>query len=144
MLHTAVISDLISCSILSYNISLERDIMASEKTVNYTAEQTAELVQHYLTGTSVDKLAEMLGKSVASVTAKLVREGVYVAKSKAKAEGGRTTKGTLIKELAGMLNGVTYEQLETLEKASRDALVLLVAEFRGMKEVMEDATMASA
>ncbi len=50
---------------------------------NYTPEQTTQLVAGYQAGETVEQLAEALGKTVRSVVAKLSREGVYVAKTKA-------------------------------------------------------------
>ena len=54
----------------------------TDKTVNYTPEQTAQLVAKYNDGVSVESLAEMFGKTTRSIVAKLSREGVYHAKSK--------------------------------------------------------------
>ena len=51
------------------------------KTVNYTPEQTAQMVADYQAGTSVEMIAETFGKTVRSVVAKLSREKVYVAKA---------------------------------------------------------------
>ena len=51
------------------------------KTVNYTPEQTAQMVADYQAGTSVEMIAESFGKTVRSVVAKLSREKVYVAKA---------------------------------------------------------------
>ena len=53
---------------------------AKEKTVNYTPEQTAELVAAYVadsTEATVSAFAEKLGKTTRSIVAKLSREGVY-------------------------------------------------------------------
>ena len=46
-------------------------------TPNYTAEQTENMIARYEAGESLDSIAEGLNKSVNSVRAKLVREGVY-------------------------------------------------------------------
>jgi hypothetical protein len=53
--------------------------MMTDKIVNYTAEQTAQLVANYQDGVTVERLAEMFGKTTRSVVAKLSREGVYQA-----------------------------------------------------------------
>ncbi len=95
------------------------------KTVNYTDEQTAELVNRYKGGEAVEALAEAFGKSVKSVVAKLTREKVYVAKAKA-AGAGRVTKATLISEMAAQC-GVDAEVLASLEKASLEALQVVHA-----------------
>ena len=51
------------------------------KAQNYTAEQVQLMVEQYKQGTSVEQIAEALGKSTRSIVAKLSREGVYVAKT---------------------------------------------------------------
>jgi hypothetical protein len=99
-------------------------MMAGEKTVvNYTAEQTAEMVEMYTAGEAIENIATKVGKSVRSVIAKLSREGVYKAKSKAKGEG-RVTKAELVQRLETAL-GADSGSLATLEKASHEALEFL-------------------
>lgn len=99
----------------------------TDKTVNYTAEQTVALVNRYNAGEAVEALATAYGKSVKSVVAKLVREGVYKSKAKAKGEGtGRVTKAKLVQDLAYQC-GVEASVLESLEKASTEALQVLHA-----------------
>jgi len=94
-----------------------------EKTVNYTEAQVATLVAEYKAGTTVEALAETLGKSVRSVVAKLSREGVYVPKTKA-AGTGRVTKSDLVNRVATAV-GVDAATLDTLTKASHEALEAL-------------------
>lgn len=96
------------------------------KTVNYTAEQTAELVAAYQAGEAVEAIASKLGKSVRSIVAKLSREGVYKAKE-AKAGEARVTKADLIAKIAEA-KGVDVAKLESLEKATKEALEILVAQ----------------
>jgi hypothetical protein len=74
---------------------------------------------------SVEFIAESMGKSVRSVIAKLSREGVYKAKAKV-STSTRVTKSQLIDAIAAKL-GVPAEKLESLEKATKEALELLVA-----------------
>jgi hypothetical protein len=95
----------------------------TDKTVNYTDEQTADLVNRYKAGETVEALAEAMGKSVRSVVAKLSREKVYVAKTKA-AGTGRVTKAQLINEISDEC-GVDNEVLMSLEKASVEALQIV-------------------
>lgn len=99
--------------------------MASEKTVNYTAEQTAEMVELYQAGTAVEAIASKMGRTARSVIAKLSREGVYKSKAKAKGEG-RVTKAELVKMLAERF-GVSVSTFESLEKATHEALEALVS-----------------
>ena len=102
------------------------------KTVNYTPEQTQEIIAAYTAANSDDErkntvaaLSEHFGKSVASIRQKLVREGVYqkqvyVSKNGAKAE----SKAAIVKDVAESL-GVTAEQAESLEKANKGILLKL-------------------
>lgn len=98
--------------------------MATEKTVNYTAEQTAAIVGDYIAGVSVAEIAKATDRSARSVIAKLVREGVYVSKEKQKAEK-RASKADLIARIAE-LTGADEDKLDSLEKATREALEIVV------------------
>jgi hypothetical protein len=101
--------------------------MATEKVLNYTVEQTAHLVEAYTaspTSETVAALATELGKTAKSVIAKLVKEGVY--RSKAKEAGKREMlKSEMVAEIA-KLTGKTDEQLESLEKATGPALMVVL------------------
>lgn len=92
-------------------------------TTQYTAEQTTQMVAQYAQGVSVEFIAETLGKSVRSVIAKLSREGVYTPKAKVGATE-RVTKAQLIDQIAASLE-VSAEKLESLEKATKEALALV-------------------
>ena len=100
-------------------------MMTTEIKTNYTAEQTTQLVAGYQAGETVEQLAEALGKTVRSVVAKLSREGVYVAKTKATGVA-RVKKAELVDILAAKC-GVPAEVFESLEKANHDVLEQLVA-----------------
>lgn len=93
--------------------------------VNYTDEQTVELVQAYQAGEAVEALAERFQKSVRSIVAKLSREGVYQPKTKAKG-AGRVTKAAMIQHLEELLQ-LDPKALQSLEKAQTDAVTQLVA-----------------
>jgi hypothetical protein len=84
---------------------------------------TMEVVNSYKAGDTVEMIAERTGKSVRSVVAKLSREGVYVAKSKAKGVAA-PRKAELITEIATAI-GTSEELIESLEKATREALELI-------------------
>lgn len=99
--------------------------MTATKTVNYTAEQTAQVVQAYQAGETVEAIATTMGKSVRSIVAKLSREGVYVAKGKTLANA-RVTKADLVQEIATKV-GVDAEVLASLEKATHEALELVAS-----------------
>ena len=97
--------------------------MTKETQPNYTAEMTKDVVEAYQAGETVEAIAARLGKSTRSVVAKLSREGVY--KAKAKAKGAQAPKkAELIAEIAFAI-GTNEELLESLEKATRDALELI-------------------
>ena len=100
----------------------------TEKTVNYTPEQTQELVQAYASGQTVENLAMQLGRSTRSIVAKLSREGVYKAKSKASGVA-RVKKADLVDQIA-MRCGVAPELFDSLEKANHEVLEALVANLR--------------
>ena len=92
----------------------------TDKTVNYSPEQTALLVAKYKDGTSVESLAEMFGKTTRSVVAKLSREGVYTAKSKSTGVV-RVKKAELVDRIA-TLCGASPEAFDSLEKANHEVL----------------------
>lgn len=99
--------------------------MTKATPTNYTLEQTAQLVEGYAQGETVEQLAQAMGKTVRSVVAKLSREGVYVAKTKATGQH-RVKKAELVDQLAAKC-GVAPEVFESLEKANHDVLEALVA-----------------
>lgn len=100
----------------------------TDKVVNYTPEQVQELVQKYQAGVTVEQIAQDLGKSVRSIVAKLSREGVYQAQRKA--TGTRLTKAQLVEQIAQLCNR-NSEQMESLEKANQEVLLVLVEQLRG-------------
>lgn len=92
----------------------------TDKTVNYTPEQTTQLVEAYKAGQTVENLATQLGRSTRSIVAKLSREGVYKAKGKA-AGAARVKKADLVDEIANRC-GVAPELFDSLEKANHEVL----------------------
>lgn len=100
----------------------------TEKTPNYTPEQVQQMVEQYVLGTSVEQIAEAMGKSVRSIVAKLSREGVYQPKTRA-VQGARVTKGQLVEQISQLV-GKPSEQMESLEKANQDVLVALLEHMR--------------
>jgi transposase-like protein len=95
------------------------------KTQNYTPEQTQEIVAAYQAGNTVETIAEAMGKSTRSIVAKLSREGVYKPKAKT-GVGARVRKAELVDMIATKL-GVPPEVVESLEKATHEALEQIVA-----------------
>lgn len=102
--------------------------MSTEKVANYSPEAVEKLVTGYKAGVPVENLASELGKTVRSVIAKLSKEGVYVPK--AKAEGKREMlKAEMVAEIA-KATGVNEEVLESLEKATGPALMVVLRALR--------------
>jgi len=99
----------------------------TDKPVNYTPEQTAQLVANYKAGVSVERLAKMFGKTTRSIVAKLSREGVYHAKTKNTVT--RVKKSELVDRIANRV-GVAPETFDSLEKANHEVLEAILANLR--------------
>lgn len=98
-----------------------------DKVMNYTPEQTAQLVAEYQAGTSVELLAQALGKSVRSIVAKLSREGVYQKKEYATKTGEPViSKDDLADQIAKALH-LSEADAESLTKANKSALKAILA-----------------
>jgi hypothetical protein len=101
--------------------------MMTDKIVNYTPEQTAQLVANYQDGVTVERLAEMFGKTTRSVVAKLSREGVYHAKTKNTTT--RVKKSELVDKIATLCNA-NPEAFDSLEKANHEVLEAILQNLR--------------
>lgn len=98
---------------------------STAKAVNYTAEQTAKLIEDFKAGFSVEELAKAFGKTTRSIVAKLSREGVYKAKERTTKNGEAiVSKEEFVSKIAFKL-GVDAEKLGGLEKANKAALKLI-------------------
>lgn len=99
----------------------------STKAVNWSDEMVASLTGRYQSGENLDNIAKDLGKSVAAVRGKLVSLGIY-QKAEAKAVGGasQVRKGHLVRDIAKHM-GVDVEKIESLEKARKEDLELVLA-----------------
>ena len=100
----------------------------TDKTVNYTPEQTAQLVAKYQDGVTVELLAEQFGKTTRSIVAKLSREGVYHAKSKTSGVA-RVKKSELVDRIAQLCNS-SPEAFDSLEKANHEVLEAILQNLR--------------
>ena len=105
----------------------------TEQKVNYTEEMVARLHEVYdgeadeaVRDEQVAQLAEELGKSAASIRAKLTREGLYVPKNKAPAGKAGMTKAELVAVIAAQMQ-VDEDRVGSLEKANKDVLKLVVS-----------------
>ena len=88
------------------------------KTVNYTAEMTAKLVEAYKAGETVEKLAEAFGKTARSVIAKLSREGVYVKKEYTTKTGEKPVKKDATADAIGAILRLSEGEVDSLTKAN--------------------------
>jgi len=100
---------------------------AKAKIVNYTAEQTVEMVAAYVaspTKETVESFAVKFNKSAASIRAKLVKEGVY-KKAEYVSKAGETPvdKENLVDQIALFIPEVSDEaNLSSLAKANKKVL----------------------
>jgi hypothetical protein len=108
--------------------------MAS-KTVNYTPEQTAQMVADYSAGVSVETIAENLGKTVRSVVAKLSREKVYKAKEYVSKTGEKPVKKDAHADAIGAILRLPENDIESLTKANKSALKAIFEALANSKPV---------
>tara|TARA_R110000851_G_scaffold275896_2_gene428691 strand:+ start:1021 stop:1401 length:381 start_codon:yes stop_codon:yes gene_type:complete len=99
----------------------------TDKTVNYTDEMVEAMVADYSDSPTTDtvaRLASEYDKSTRSIVAKLVREGVYVAKARVTKTGAPVVrKADLVAAIQDRMGGI---ELPTLEKASKADLTNLL------------------
>lgn len=107
--------------------------MGKEKAVNYTDEMVARLHEVYNPEASDDerkaqivKLADELGRSAASIRAKLVNEGIYQKYERKTKTGEKPeSKETIVKGIAEVLSVDADSTLSGLEKATKNCLLFL-------------------
>ena len=92
------------------------------KVVNYSPEQTAQMVADYKAGVTVETIAQNLGKTVRSVVAKLSREKVYVAKTYVSKTGEPVVKKDAHADAIGAILRLPENDIESLTKANKSAL----------------------
>lgn len=101
----------------------------SVKAVNYTAEQTAELINAYTaepTRETVEKMAESFGKTVKSIVAKLSREKVYIKPVYTTKTGATVIKkDSLITKLSELVE-FTENEASSFDHVNKTALVKLI------------------
>ena len=102
----------------------------AEKTVNYTPEQTASMIQDYAAGVTVESLAESMGKTVRSVVAKLSREGVYKPKAYVSKTGAAVIKKDNVADELGVICSLSESETESLTKANKTALLKILDKLR--------------
>jgi hypothetical protein len=105
------------------------------KTINYTPEQTAQMVADYSNGTTVEAIAEKMGKTVRSVVAKLSREKVYVAKTYVSKTGQPVVKKDAHADAIGAILKLTESETESLTKANKTALEKIFSALANSKPI---------
>jgi len=109
----------------------------AEKTVNYTPEQTQQIIADYQAGVAVEKLAETLGKSVRSIVAKLSREGVYQKKQYVGKTGEKPVKKDAHADAIGAILKLPENDIESLTKANKSALRAIFEALANSKPIQE-------
>jgi len=104
------------------------------KKVNYTETDMSVLTNMYseLGNDGLDRIAETLNKSVRSIRAKLVREGLYVAPEKGASKAKK--EGPTKKELLNDLEKVAPFPVDGLVGATKEAISHLIATFTARKD----------
>jgi hypothetical protein len=105
------------------------------KTVNYTAEQTSAMIADYQSGITVEMIAQNLGKTVRSVVAKLSREKVYQAKTYVSKTGEKPVKKDVHADAIGAILRLNENDIESLTKANKNALVAIFTALANSKPV---------
>ena len=105
------------------------------KVVNYTPEQTAQMVSDYSNGITVEAIAEKLGKTVRSVVAKLSREKVYIAKTYVSKTGAPVVKKDAHADAIGAILKLTESEIESLTKANKTALEKIFSALANSKPI---------
>lgn len=103
------------------------------KAVNYTPEQTLQMVAQYQSGITVEQIAEMMGKTVKSVVAKLSREKVYQKKTYATKTGEAVVKKDTVADFIGDALRLSEADTESLTKANKVALKAIADFITAMK-----------
>ena len=113
--------------------------MATAKTVNYTPEQTKAILDSYDNGngSTVEAIAEKMGKSVRSIVAKLSREGVYKKKEYKTKNGEAVVKKDAHADAIGAILGLPENDIDSLTKANKSALKAIFEALANSKPLAE-------
>jgi len=105
------------------------------KTINYTPEQTAQIIADYQAGLSVEIIAENVGKTVRSIVAKLSREKVYIAKEYKSKTGETPIKKDVHADAIGAILRLPENDIESLTKANKNALKVIFEALANSKPI---------
>lgn len=115
---------------------------AKEKTPNYTEAQESVLKTRYEaapTRDTVEALAKELGKNAKSITAKLVRMGIYQKAEATRKDGTPVQKKDEWADAIGkIIPTLTESEIESLTKANRSALVKIFQTLANSKPIDGD------
>ena len=103
------------------------------KAINYTPEQTAQIVADYQAGMTVESIAQALGKSARSIVAKLSREKVYKKKEYVSKTGETVQKKDEVSDYIGQALGLNEADVTSLTKANKTALKAIADFIRAEK-----------
>lgn len=107
----------------------------AEKAVNYSPEQTAQVIADYAAGVTVESIALAMGKSVRSIVAKLSREGVYKKKEYKTKTGEPVVKKDAHADAIGAILRLPENDIESLTKANKSALKAIFEALANSKPV---------
>ena len=105
------------------------------KTINYTPEQTAQIIADYQAGLSVENIAENLSKTVRSIVAKLSREKVYIKKEYKSKTGESVIKKDTHADAIGAILRLPENDIESLTKANKNALKVIFEALANSKPI---------
>ena len=105
------------------------------KTINYTPEQTAQIISDYQSGLSVEIIADNVGKTVRSIVAKLSREKVYIAKEYKSKTGETPVKKDSHADAIGAILRLPENDIESLVKANKNALRVIFEALANSKPI---------
>ncbi len=105
------------------------------KNINYTPEQTAQIIADYQSGLSVEIIADNLGKTVRSIVAKLSREKVYIKKEYKTKNGESVIKKDSHADAIGAILRLPENDIESLVKANKNALKVIFEALANSKPI---------
>ena len=105
----------------------------TEKVVNYTPEQEAQLKAGYEAGQSVEALGQLVGKTARSVVAKLSRMGIYKKKAYVSKTGEAPVKKDTQAETIGRILALSEADTDSLTKANKIALKAIMSALANSK-----------
>lgn len=105
--------------------------------MKYTPEITAKLVEDYQLGKTVSELANDLDVPERSIIAKLSAMGVYKRKTYVNKRGEPPVKKEEYIEKIAKLLDINIDLLESMEKVTKTALMLIEKQTRELKETNE-------